>query len=126
MDAIIQRCCGLDIHKKVVVACLITPGWMGGGPRENCALRKGLRGPPWLWLTMDDAGISLGKTKPHLKTREVMVDRLPEAGVFSFHPIGLGQDRLKWGIPDYESAVLRSDPCLDRGRPISPSESMAC
>lgn len=26
MDAIIQRCCGLDVHKKVVVACLITPG----------------------------------------------------------------------------------------------------
>ena len=26
MDTIYQRCCGLDIHKRVVVACLITPG----------------------------------------------------------------------------------------------------
>jgi hypothetical protein len=26
MDAIYDRCCGLDIHKRTVVACLIVPG----------------------------------------------------------------------------------------------------
>ena len=26
MDAIYKRCCGLDIHKKTVVACVIAPG----------------------------------------------------------------------------------------------------
>ena len=26
MDAVYERCCGLDIHKQRVVACLITPG----------------------------------------------------------------------------------------------------
>jgi Transposase len=30
MDVIHERCCGLDIHKKTVVACLIMPG--PGGP----------------------------------------------------------------------------------------------
>ncbi|MFQ6031246.1 MAG: IS110 family transposase, partial [Dehalococcoidia bacterium] len=34
MDAIYQRCCGLDIHKKVVVACLITPGRKGEPHKE--------------------------------------------------------------------------------------------
>ena len=26
MEVVYERCCGLDIHKKVVVACLVTPG----------------------------------------------------------------------------------------------------
>ena len=26
MDAIYERCCGLDIHKRTVVACMIVPG----------------------------------------------------------------------------------------------------
>lgn len=34
MDTIYQRCCGLDIHKKVVVACLITPGPRGRPHKE--------------------------------------------------------------------------------------------
>jgi len=34
MDTIYQRCCGLDIHKKVVVACLITPGPQGRPGKE--------------------------------------------------------------------------------------------
>ena len=25
MDSIIERCCGLDVHKKSVVACAVTP-----------------------------------------------------------------------------------------------------
>ena len=34
MDAIYQRCCGMDIYEKVVVACLITPG-PRGKPRKE-------------------------------------------------------------------------------------------
>lgn len=34
MDALYERCCGLDIHKKVVVACLITPGSKGRPHKE--------------------------------------------------------------------------------------------
>src|SRR5918999_3564205 len=34
MDAVYERCCGLDIHKKVVVACLITPGPEGRRKKE--------------------------------------------------------------------------------------------
>ena len=26
MDVVIERCCGLDVHKRTVVACLVTPG----------------------------------------------------------------------------------------------------
>ena len=26
MDVVYARCCGLDLHKKLVVACLIVPG----------------------------------------------------------------------------------------------------
>jgi transposase len=34
MDVRYERCCGLDIHKRVVVACLIVPG-QGQGPRKE-------------------------------------------------------------------------------------------
>jgi transposase len=34
MDVLYPRCCGLDIHKKVVVACLVTPG-ADGQPRKE-------------------------------------------------------------------------------------------
>jgi hypothetical protein len=33
VDVVFPRCCGLDIHKKLVVACLITPG-ADGTPRK--------------------------------------------------------------------------------------------
>jgi transposase len=29
VDVVIERCCGLDVHKRTVVACLITPGSQG-------------------------------------------------------------------------------------------------
>jgi transposase len=29
MDVVSERCCGLDVHKKTVVACLIVPGPSG-------------------------------------------------------------------------------------------------
>ena len=34
MDVLYERCCGLDIHKRTVVACLITPG-PGGAPMKE-------------------------------------------------------------------------------------------
>jgi transposase len=34
MDVIYERCCGLDIHKRTVVACLIVPA-PGGPPRKE-------------------------------------------------------------------------------------------
>src|SRR4051812_9939370 len=36
VDVVYERCCGLDIHKKTVVACLITPG-------EGTAAQKAIR-----------------------------------------------------------------------------------
>jgi transposase len=34
MEVIYERCCGLDVHKKSVTACLIVPG-AGGAPRKE-------------------------------------------------------------------------------------------
>jgi transposase len=34
MEVVYPRCCGLDIHKKIVVACLITPGPAGQPHKE--------------------------------------------------------------------------------------------
>jgi transposase len=34
MDVVHERCCGLDIHKRLVVACLVQPGANGGLARE--------------------------------------------------------------------------------------------
>jgi transposase len=33
MDTVVERCCGLDVHKDTVVACVRTPG--GGGKRQQ-------------------------------------------------------------------------------------------
>jgi transposase len=34
MEVVYSHCCGLDVHKKSVVACLVTPG-PGGAPRKE-------------------------------------------------------------------------------------------
>lgn len=34
MDVVYERCRGLDLHKRTVVACLIVPG-PGGAPRKT-------------------------------------------------------------------------------------------
>jgi transposase len=34
MEVIYHRCCGVDIHKKVIVACLITPTANGERHKE--------------------------------------------------------------------------------------------
>jgi transposase len=35
MDVLYARCCGLDVHKQTVVACVVTPGPGGGGPPQK-------------------------------------------------------------------------------------------
>ncbi len=35
MNVIYERCCGLDIHKKTVVACVLTPGAKGTPHKET-------------------------------------------------------------------------------------------
>src|SRR3990172_9428151 len=35
MEILHQRCCGLDVHKKSVVACLLTPGSRGEPGKET-------------------------------------------------------------------------------------------
>ena len=35
MDVVYARCCGLDVHKQTVVACLITPGAHGRAQKET-------------------------------------------------------------------------------------------
>ena len=35
MEVVHARCCGLDIHKKLIVACAITPESSGGQPRKQ-------------------------------------------------------------------------------------------
>jgi len=49
VDVVHARCCGLDIHKKLVVACLITPG-------QGTAARKEIR----TFGTMTDDLLALG------------------------------------------------------------------
>jgi len=34
MDVVYPRCCGLDVHKATVTACLLTPGQQGGPAKE--------------------------------------------------------------------------------------------
>jgi transposase len=34
MEVVHERCCGLDIHKKLIVACTIVPG-RGGQPQKQ-------------------------------------------------------------------------------------------
>jgi len=34
MDVLYERCCGIDVHKKNVVACVLTPGGAGTPAKE--------------------------------------------------------------------------------------------
>ncbi len=39
MDVVYERCCGLDIHKRTVVACLVVPEADGSGDRPRKEVR---------------------------------------------------------------------------------------
>jgi transposase len=49
MEVVYERCCGLDVHKRTVVACLLTPG---PGGRATAAIRT--------FSTMTDELLELG------------------------------------------------------------------
>ena len=34
MDVVYERCCGLDVHTRTVVACLLTSGQQGQSQKE--------------------------------------------------------------------------------------------
>ena len=44
MEDVHERCCGLDIHMRTVVACLLTPGLRGQPQREVRSLSTMTRG----------------------------------------------------------------------------------
>ncbi len=56
MDVVYERCCGLDIHKKSVVACVVVPDSGGGGGGAQ-GVRKEVRtfgtmtDDLWRWRT---------------------------------------------------------------------------
>jgi hypothetical protein len=50
MEVVHERCCGLDIHKRTVVACLITPGDREQPRREVRSFSTMSRGC-WNWGT---------------------------------------------------------------------------
>lgn len=54
MEVVHERCCGLDIHKRLVVACLLTPGEGGRSLREVRSFSTMTRGLLELadWLQM--------------------------------------------------------------------------
>lgn len=54
---------------------------------------------------MNGANTRQGRTESYLKGGEITVDRLPEPEVSSSRPVGLGQDRLIWEIPDVQSGM---------------------
>ena len=40
MDIMYERCCGLDVHKKTVVACVLVPGLDGSPLRRSARLAR--------------------------------------------------------------------------------------
>jgi transposase len=56
MEVVQERCCGLDVHKRVVVACLITPGKEGQPQREVRSFSTMTRGLLELGDWLQEAG----------------------------------------------------------------------
>jgi transposase len=81
MDAIYERCCGLDIHKKTVVACLIVPG-------EGRHVRKEIR----TFGTMTDDLLALADW---LAAENVTHVALESTGVFWKPLFNLLEDRFQ-------------------------------
>ena len=67
MERVIERCCGLDVHKKTVVACVRVPGRTGGREQqvrtfgtttaELLALRDWLGGYGVTHVAMESTGV---------------------------------------------------------------------
>ena len=62
MQVIHERCCGLDVHKKTVVACVVTPDGprirsFGTTTRELRALADWLEGQGVTHVAMESTGV---------------------------------------------------------------------
>src|SRR4051812_26147856 len=73
MRVVYARCCGLDVHKKSISACLLTPDNQGGTQQQ--VRRFGTMTRDLLELS-DWAGVQPGHTRSHGEHRRVW-----EAGV---------------------------------------------
>ena len=40
MDIMYERCCGLDVHKQTVVACVLLPGPDASQPKRSAPLGR--------------------------------------------------------------------------------------
>jgi hypothetical protein len=40
MEVVYERCCGLDVHKKLVVACVFTPEQVGADGQPKPVLQR--------------------------------------------------------------------------------------
>ena len=56
MEVVHKRCCGVDIHKRTVVACLVTPGKRGQPQREVRSFSTMTRGLLELGDWLGEAG----------------------------------------------------------------------
>src|SRR5438067_1394276 len=81
MDAIYERCCGLDIHKRTVVACMIVPG-------SGRQARKEIR----TFGTMTDDLLVLGDWLPAQRVTHVAME---STGVFWKPLFNLLEDRFQ-------------------------------
>lgn len=59
MERVIERCAGLDIHKKTVTVCVRAPGACGDGPRVAPGLPRSAA-----WRAASGALLSLGGVTP--------------------------------------------------------------
>ena len=81
MDTIDRGCCGLDVHKDIVVACLRRPGSDGGGPSmtDGYAGKDGKR--PHERPIFDRARAAADqKPQPEKRHRSRSVDRIAGGG----------------------------------------------
>ena len=74
MEAVLDRCCGLDVHKKSVVACVITPGgreladWLRVKEVSHVAMEStGVYWKPVYNLLEDEFGVMVVNAA-HMKT----------------------------------------------------------
>jgi len=63
MDVVYPRCCGIDVHKKMVVACLITPENKDGDTKtfstmtdELIEMKEWLLVHTWPWKVQPHTG----------------------------------------------------------------------
>jgi hypothetical protein len=74
MEVLYERCCGLDMHKKFIIACLLTPGPTGRPQKE---LRTfGTMTQELLGLVTNGAGVDLRSRWQGVNRKEGIQARL--------------------------------------------------